>query len=208
LGHVNEAIYYTFLGQFQRANQVLNYQWTTLYCALFVFALFDSYRVAVEINKMAWLESRQKIRNLTRNAVQGFDLSALDKRIPWVSAFWSIMFTGLGHIYCHKIVSGFLLLGWTVTIAFHAKLPYLVMFTLTGQIHRLHELAINYEWALFFSVHLLLRYIRSTASVYTMLISRRLPLIISLKKNSFITCSMARLKKQPDLIIRWITIGR
>jgi hypothetical protein len=149
-GHVNAAMYYTFLGQFQRANQVLNYQWTTLYCAIFVFAIFDSYRVAVEINKMAWLESRQKIRDLTRSVVQGFDLNALDKRVPWVSAFWSFVFTGLGHIYCHRIVTGSLLLGWTVTVSFQAKLPYLVIFTLTGQFQRLHELAVDYEWALFF----------------------------------------------------------
>lgn len=150
LGHVNAAIYYMFLGQFEQANQVLNNQWTMLYCAVFVFAIFDSYRAAVEINKLAWLESRQTERDFTRTTIQLFDINAMDKRTPWIAAFWSFLFTGLGHVYSHRIISGFLMLGWMVTIAFHSRLPYVVIFTLTGQFDRIHELPINYEWALFF----------------------------------------------------------
>lgn len=150
LGHINVAIYYSLLGQFHRANQVLGYQWATLYCAIFAFSVYDSYRVAVEINKMAWLEAKQKTRDFTRNAIQEMDINALDKRIPWLGAFWSTVFTGLGHIYSHRIVSGFLLLGWTVAIAYYSKLPYLVMYSFTGQFPLVHQIKIDYEWVLFF----------------------------------------------------------
>lgn len=150
LANVNQSIYYTFLGQFEQANQVLNHQWTTLYCAVFVFSIFDAYRLAVEINKMAWLESKQAIRDFTQDTIRELELNAMDKRIPWVAAFWSFIFTGLGHVYSQRIVSGFIMLGWTVAITYHAKLHCLVTLTMLGQFDRLHEVAINYEWALFF----------------------------------------------------------
>ncbi len=150
LGHINLAIYYTFWGQFQRANQVLNYDWSTLYCAIFVFSIWDSYRVAIEINKLSWLESKQEVREFRQNSVKEIDSNSLDKRVPWLGGLWSVMFTGLGHIYCHKIVSGFILLGWTVVVSYQSKLPHILMYSLTGQFNHIPELNINYQWFLFF----------------------------------------------------------
>lgn len=150
LGHINGAIYYTFLGQFARASQVLNQQWTLAYCVVFAFAIFDSYRVAVELNKISWLESKQEVREFAVNSVYTMDLNAMEKRIPWVGAFWSMMLSGVGHLYNHRILVGFVLMGWMIVIDWFAKLPLGVIYSFTGQFGRISELGVNYEWALFF----------------------------------------------------------
>ncbi|MGO4268461.1 hypothetical protein AB4Z22_01220 [Paenibacillus sp. TAF58] len=47
--HLNEAIVYTFTGQFERANEVLNIRWMSLYVPVYLFAIYDSYRTTVDI---------------------------------------------------------------------------------------------------------------------------------------------------------------
>lgn len=150
LAHINEAILYSFTGQFKVLHHVINNSWAILYCCVFVFSIWDSYRVAVAINQYTWLESRQGIRDFKYSAVKEFDLNFLDKRSPWVSVFWSMLFTGFGHLLCHRTIGGFTLLGWAIAIDLKAKLPQLIILSLTGQFNRIPQLGVSYEWLLFF----------------------------------------------------------
>lgn len=150
LGHINLAMYYAFLGQFRRSDLALDHGWTILYCSIWAFGVFDAYRVAVESNKEAWLESKQEVREFIHNSLHSMDKLAVEKRIPWYAAFWSALFTGLGQLYSHRIVTGFLLIGLTVTITEKTNLPYAVIDILTGDLQEFHTLQTNYEWALFF----------------------------------------------------------
>lgn len=91
----------------------------------------DCFRLGVEINKYAWLESKQTMRNFQLDVIRSHDINALDKRNPWVAFFWSILFTGLGHIYTHKILLGLVLVGCTFATAYDTNL-LIIIYTFAG----------------------------------------------------------------------------
>lgn len=47
---INLAIFYTFIGDFEKANHVFNERWGLYYMAVWVFAIYDAYRISIEIN--------------------------------------------------------------------------------------------------------------------------------------------------------------
>lgn len=147
--HVNLAILYTFTFQFEKIDEVFNYNWGLIYAAIYIFGIWDSYRVSVEINKQSFLEANQYIRNLKSMMISAFDLDFLDKRHPWISVFWSIIFVGLGHLYCHRLITGFALIAWNLTIIFFTDLPQLILYTFTAQFDQLAG-QVNYQWLLFY----------------------------------------------------------
>lgn len=149
LGHINLAIFYTFNLQWDKAREVINYDFAFLYAAIWTFAIYDSYRISVEGNKLAWLEAKQKIRHFEHGILRTHDFNIMDKRSPWVAFFWGCVFSGLGHMYNNKLILGFILVGWTYAIVFNTHLPLLIIYTCTGQFERIADV-VNYEWLLFF----------------------------------------------------------
>lgn len=149
-GNINLAIVYSLTGQFDRLHDgLINYNFLFLYAALYVFGIWDAFRLSVEMNKISYLESRQTVRDFQISHINSININYLDKRIPWLAAFWSMIFTGIGHLYNHKMLSGLLLMIWSFIISINSNLPYLVIFTLTGQFERIREVA-QYNWLLFF----------------------------------------------------------
>lgn len=149
LGGINLAILYTFTGQWHRIQESINYQGAIPYCSIFIFAIADSYRASVEINKHAFLESKQPVRGFQHSKVTQLDLNILDKRVPWVAALWSGAFAGMGHLYTHRIITGFILMGWYVAVVLMSKMGDLMIYTIFGPYDHIPQL-VNYEWLLFF----------------------------------------------------------
>ncbi|OPX88828.1 MAG: hypothetical protein A4E53_01788 [Pelotomaculum sp. PtaB.Bin104] len=115
--HLNLAIIYTFTGNFAMAKQVLNIHLLLLYCGILVFAIWDSYRITLEINKVSVLADHADAP-ITPTALGPAALNALDKRNPWVAVAWSALGPGLGHIYCASFVHAFFLMVTGVIIIF------------------------------------------------------------------------------------------
>lgn len=149
LGNVNLAILYTFTLQFEKVHEVIDYNWASVYAAIYVFGMWDAYRVSVEVNKLSYLESKQSIRNLKSAMINALELNFLDRRNPWVAMALSASFIGLGHLYCHRLLTGFTLIGWNLAIIYFTKLPVLMLYTFTGQFQLIPEV-VNYQWLLFF----------------------------------------------------------
>jgi hypothetical protein len=52
----NLAIMYSFIGEMEKANSVLNYQWIMFYPCVYMFAIWDAYRFAMpEDEKLSFL---------------------------------------------------------------------------------------------------------------------------------------------------------
>ncbi|MCM3114172.1 hypothetical protein M3610_02555 [Neobacillus sp. MER 74] len=49
--HFNSAIMYSFLGEINNAEKVLNYQWLMFYPCVYLFSLWDGYRSAMPENE-------------------------------------------------------------------------------------------------------------------------------------------------------------
>lgn len=57
-GNVNLAILYTFTGRFEMAKDVVNNRWLLLYVLVFIYAVWDSYRLALQFNQLGILADR------------------------------------------------------------------------------------------------------------------------------------------------------
>lgn len=50
-GHLNEALLYAFLGDIEKSQTILNYQWILFYPAFFDISHWDAYKVSYEIQR-------------------------------------------------------------------------------------------------------------------------------------------------------------
>lgn len=49
--HFNRAIMFSFLGEIERAEDVVNYQWLMFYPCVYMFSMWDAYRNAMPANE-------------------------------------------------------------------------------------------------------------------------------------------------------------
>ncbi|MEN6351294.1 MAG: hypothetical protein ABFD08_18115 [Syntrophomonas sp.] len=144
--HLNMAILYSFIGNFAMAIEVLDIHLLLLYCGILVFAVWDSHRVAVEINKFSVLADHENTP-ITPMALTSAGLNSLEKRNPWVAAAWAALMPGVGHLYCVAIAQAvFLIIVGAIIIYFSHFLPA-IYYTAIGQF-ALAEAVIDWQWLL------------------------------------------------------------
>ncbi|HLN65354.1 MAG TPA: hypothetical protein VK464_27850 [Symbiobacteriaceae bacterium] len=146
--HLNLGIYYTVLGDIDKAAAVVDYRWLILYPLFYIFAMVDSYRVGVEYNQMASLERMQKQRRFDRVSISPLGIQAADLRNPALGAFWSAVMPGLGHMYSNRMIKSFVLTGWYLAVVLKSGLTLAAFHTLLGHFE-LAKTFIDYQWLLF-----------------------------------------------------------
>lgn len=62
LAHINQAMVYSFCGQFERAKSVLQPRWLYGYIIIYLFAIWDSYRSTLYQNKLCHLAELENER--------------------------------------------------------------------------------------------------------------------------------------------------
>lgn len=142
--HINMGILYSFTGDFQQAKEVLDTQWLLIYCAVLVFSIFDSYRLAVEFNKLSVLADREAAP-MVPTALSPVAFNSLEKRNPVVSAFWSMLLPGLGHIYESQIANAafLIIIGTGIIILSHVLQA--IGFTALGDFQQAKSV-LNWQW--------------------------------------------------------------
>ncbi|UFJ39282.1 hypothetical protein LOK74_14505 [Brevibacillus humidisoli] len=58
---VNLGIMYSMQGHFEKAKQVLDTRWLILYLGIYMFAIWDSYRSTIDLNKLYLLADREDV---------------------------------------------------------------------------------------------------------------------------------------------------
>lgn len=109
MAKINLAILYSFTGKFDLAKEVLDTKWLLVYCAILIYAIWDSYRVAVEANKLSILADREHA-TITPAKIGSLSINTMVMRVPWVSAAWSLLLPGLGQLYNVQAIKAFFLL--------------------------------------------------------------------------------------------------
>jgi TM2 domain-containing membrane protein YozV len=145
-GHINIAILYTFTGRFEMAKTVLDKRWLLLYCSLYIFAIWDSYRTTVDINNNYILAVREDAE-IKPFRLSALELNYLDKKVPWISAVWSLLFPGAGQMYIHRIVMAAFTLAWWITIVYLSNVLPAIHFTLTGHFEQARAI-VDPHWTL------------------------------------------------------------
>lgn len=144
---LNEAMVYSFTGQFELARLTLNKRWVLLYISVYIYSIWDSYRQTVDTNRVVKL-GRYADSPIQSMSVGAFSIHILDKRSPLLAVFWSLLMPGLGHLYLNLIPTGCLLLVMTMAQIVMSNFLEALYLTLIGSF-REATAVLDIEWTLF-----------------------------------------------------------
>jgi hypothetical protein len=93
----------------------------------------------------------ESIRNKRRpfGLVSALTINLLHLKTPWVTAFWSALFPGLGFLIMGSYIKGFLLIITATIVSTMAHLNHAIILGLTGQAE-LAKQALDTKWLLFY----------------------------------------------------------
>ena len=130
LGNVNQAIIFSFCGQYELAKSLLQPSFAFGYTTIFFFAIWDSYRSTLTQNKLCQLAEFEN-EQLPATAIGPFEIQYLELRRPWMAAFYSFFFPCLGQLYNHRWALAFYGIFWWWLYVFlshsHEALLYLML---------------------------------------------------------------------------------
>ncbi|HYG58438.1 MAG TPA: hypothetical protein VD902_10295 [Symbiobacteriaceae bacterium] len=153
LGRVNQAIFLTLMGHADKAQQVVDYEWVLIYPVFYVLAMWDAYRLCVDLNNRCESEKRQAKRQFEVMALSMMDLTILGKRNPWMALFLSLLLGGGGHFYNFSLVKAVMLMGWHLAIWLNSGMNQAIVAMAKGNWEQVHQV-LDYQWLLFFpSIH-------------------------------------------------------
>lgn len=145
--HLNLAILYSFTGRFELAKEVVDHRWLLGYVLVYVYGIWDSYNLTVNTNKLAILAAREKAPIDVFKMIP-FSINYLDKRVPWVSIFWSFVLPGLGHMYVLRMATGYFLISFWFICAYYSRILQVVQFTMMGDFSQAVAIA-DPQWLIF-----------------------------------------------------------
>jgi len=144
--HINEAIYYSMIGQFELAKMTIDTRWFLLYSAVFVFAMWDCYSTTIDLNKYSQLADRLD-SPIKPFKIGAYELHFLDYRKPVYGAWWSFLYPGLGSIYSNRLPTGFFIFICFIATVYYSNVLPAVHLTLTGKTE-LAGSVIHIQWFL------------------------------------------------------------
>lgn len=145
--NLNKAIVYSFIGEFDLAKNVLDTRWLLAYVLIYVYGIWDSYNLTVNTNKLAVLATREKAPIDVFKMIP-FSINYLDKRVPWVSIFWSFVLPGLGHMYVLRMATGYFLIAFWFICAYYSRIFQVLQLTMLGDFSQAIGIA-DPQWLLF-----------------------------------------------------------
>ncbi|TEB17386.1 hypothetical protein Psfp_00610 [Pelotomaculum sp. FP] len=144
---LNTAIFYSFTGNFDLAREVADVSWLAIYAGAYIFIIWDSYHLTVELNKVSKMAERErpslqfmKINSNGHNFLKQFN--------PRLTAVWSAFMPGLGHLRLQRSLTGFTLLVSWISITGLSHMYNAVQFTCTGSFSKALDV-LNLQWLLF-----------------------------------------------------------
>jgi hypothetical protein len=155
--NLNLAIFYTLTARFEMARQVLNFRVFPVYVVVYCFAIFDSFREAVLINKTYILASREGAQ-VNCFAMNTLTFSHLNSVSPLLSATWSAFLPGSGYFIVQKMNRAVMVMALWIANVYLSGFCLAVVHTVSGN-HELAKASLDIHWFLnlpsiwFFSVY-------------------------------------------------------
>lgn len=147
LARVNEAIVYTLCGNFEMAKSVMQVKWVFGYFIIYLFAIWESYRSTLVQNKICHLAELENER-ICGIVLHPLEIQYIEQKNPFIAAFYSFIFPGLGQLYNHRFGLAFwAMIWWWIYLSFsHAyeSMFYLLIGDIQKSISVLHP-----HWLLF-----------------------------------------------------------
>ncbi|MFB0844361.1 hypothetical protein [Paenibacillus oleatilyticus] len=144
---INKSMVSTFTGRADLSKQMLNPRLLLLYIPVYVYAIWDSYRKSIELNK-EWVLAEWERAPIVSFKMGGMSLNNLDKSSPWLAIAWSMLMPGLGQLYLRRIPVGFFLLAGWISFMYFSGVAEIVLVFLEGKYIQTSQ-SMNSQWALF-----------------------------------------------------------
>ncbi len=144
---INLAMVYSFTGKFEQAKEVLDTRMLIIYIPVYIFCIWDSYRLTVDLNKHHFLAKKENAA-IVPFCMNDWGINLINKRKPEIALIWSLLFPGLGSLYNHRLLAGFFSLAWAAIIIYFSHFLEAVKYTLVGEF-QLATQVIDPEWSLF-----------------------------------------------------------
>lgn len=152
MSHLNLAIMYSFTGNIEMAKEILEPRWLLLYLPVYLFAIWDSYRTTVDMNKVFILAERENA-NYNSYSIGGLEINYLDKRRPIMAIIWSFFTPGLGQLYIHRVITAIFMMAFMIIFVYFSNILVAVHFLFLGEIEQATG-ALNPQWFLFIPSHI------------------------------------------------------
>lgn len=146
--HINEAIFYSMIGEFELAKNAIDTRWFLLYSAVYIFTMWDCYSHTIDLNKYSQLADRLESPIMPFN-IGPLEIHYLDYRKPWNGAIWSLFNPGLGSLYANRLPTGFFVLICFITTVYNSDVLPAIHLTFEGKSY-LAGRVINPQWFLNF----------------------------------------------------------
>lgn len=88
--NLNLSMIYSFQGEIEKAKEILDTRWLLIYIPVYIFAIWDSYRTTVDLNKIFVLVEREEHR-FNSFSIGIMEINYLDKRNPIMAIIWSYL---------------------------------------------------------------------------------------------------------------------
>jgi ethanolamine transporter EutH len=145
--HLNTAIVYSLIGQFQLAKESLDIRWFFIYSGVYIFNAWDAYRLCTDINQFSMLAIRAK-SPIPAFHLSLFEINYLQKLNMWIPILWSLVAPGIGHIILRNIIPGFYLFAWYIVVIYKSKLLEGVYYSFLGYFSDV-RFVMDFQWTLF-----------------------------------------------------------
>jgi hypothetical protein len=145
--NINLAMVQSFCGNIELAKATIDTRWMLMYIPVYLFAIWDSYRTAVDMNKLYLLAERENAP-FNSFSIGVLEINYLDKRSPAMSVIWSLFMPGLGQLHIHRLVSAFFSLVWTIIFLYFSHTLEAVHLLFFGEIQKSTEV-LDIQWLLY-----------------------------------------------------------
>ncbi|MGJ9384500.1 hypothetical protein [Salipaludibacillus sp. CF4.18] len=152
MANINHAIVYTFTGNFAMAKEVIDPKWMLLYIPVYMFAIWDSYRSTIDMNRVFILAERENA-DFNSYAIGSVEINYLDKRRPIMAVLWSIFTPGLGQLYIHRVLAAILVLSFMIVFVCCSHVLVAIHLLFLGEIEQATQV-IDPQWFLFIPSHM------------------------------------------------------
>ncbi|MRG87784.1 hypothetical protein [Salinibacillus xinjiangensis] len=145
--NLNLAMVYTFMGDIDTAQAVLNVRYMHMYIPVYLFAIWDSYRSTVDLNKLYLLNEKgaPTVKSFT---IRPFEINYLDKRNPAIAVFWAMTIPSVGQLYIHRVIAAFFTLIVTVILVHFSHILEAGHYLILGNIEKSTEV-LSKQWILY-----------------------------------------------------------
>lgn len=147
LAHINEAMVYSFSGQFELAKMVIEPKWAFGYLAIYLVAIGDSFRSAIYQNKLYHL-ARLENKRIPNMKISPVEIQYLESKSPIIGVFYSVFFPGLGQLYNNRFGLAFYAIFWWWVYLTLSNVHEAFLILILGQLQESNSL-LHPHWLLF-----------------------------------------------------------